>query len=111
MTKSDKKEAEKAGVRSRVAIHAAKQKELGRLARKFWATDIETRQLREILAAWRHEPTNLALNQLVAAYELRPEKSLFNCVGPKDFISPEQAVAALDALFDEGALDLPKKTE
>jgi hypothetical protein len=65
-------DGEKEGVKRRVNAHADRQRELGRLARKTWATDAEADRLRAILAAWRGKMQGLDTQAAVAAMKLFP---------------------------------------
>lgn len=65
-------EGEKEGVKRRVNAHADRQRELGRLARKTWATDAEADRLRAILAAWRGKVHGLDAQASMAAMHLFP---------------------------------------
>jgi len=75
-------DGEKEGVKRRVNAHADRQREIGRLARKTWATDAEADRLRAILAAWRGKVHGLDPRAAMAAMQLFPgEVKLFEING------------------------------
>lgn len=72
MTTRYKTPGEREGVKRRVQAFADRQRELGRQARKIWATDAEADMLRKILEAWRGEGSALGRDMAAAVELLKP---------------------------------------